>query len=191
MPTEHDNEALADIRRAVEAAENVGDAEFIARLFAEDAVLMVPDFPLQEGRAACAEFIRDLLPGLLSAFARRVSYTSAEVSVLGEVALDRGSFSFTVRPKGRGATERVTGKYLWIYARESGCGWKWARVMMSRDEGDDRSGTDRRLASAAHPKLTWIMGLIFGVAVIGAIGSLVNRGGRDTEDNDPDGGPSR
>jgi ketosteroid isomerase-like protein len=187
MLTPHDNEAFADIRCAVEAAENAGDTEYIAGLFAEEAVLMLPDFPVQEGRTACAEFIRDLLPGLLSAFDRRVSYTSAEVSVLGDVALDRGSFSFTVRPKGGGATERVTGKYFWMYARESGRGWKWARVMMSRDEGE----ADRRPASAAHPKLTWMMGLIVGVAVIGAIGSLVSRGGRDPEDNDPDGGPSR
>ena len=191
MLTPHHNEAFADIRRAVEAAENAGDTEYIAGLFAEEAVLMLPDFPVQEGKTACAEFIRGLLPGLLSAFDRRVSYTSAEVSVLGEVALDRGSFSFTVRPKGGGATERVTGKYLWMYARESGRGWKWARVIMSRDEGEDLSEADRHRASAAPPKLTWIMGLVFGLAVIGAVVSLVNMGSRDAEDNHPGGEPSR
>ncbi len=191
MQTEQDNEALADIRRAVEAAENAGDTEYIAGLFAEGAALMVPDFPVQEGRTACAEFIRGLLPGLLAAFDRRVSYTSAEVTVQGEVALDRGSFSFTVRPKGGGAAERVTGKYLWMYARESSRGWKWARVIMSRDEREDLSDADRHPASAAHRKLTWIIGLAFGLAVIGAVGSLVNMGGRDAEDDHPGGEPSR
>jgi uncharacterized protein (TIGR02246 family) len=191
IATRHDTESLTDIRRAVEAAENVGDAECIARLFAEDAVLMVPDFPVQEGRTACAEFIRGLLPGLLSAFDRRVSYTSAEVSVLGEIALDRGSFSFTVRPKGGGAVERVTGKYLWMYARESSCGWKWSRVIMSRDEREDPSDADRHPASAGHRKLTWVMGFVFGLAAIGAVGSLMNMGGRDAEANHPGGEPSR
>ena len=148
MLTQHDNEAFADIRRAAEAAENAGNAEYIADLFAEEAVLMVPDFPVQEGRTACAEFIRGLLPGLLSAFERRVSYTSAEVSVLGEIAFDRGSFSFTVRPKGGGATERVTGKYLWMYEREAGV-WKWSRVIMTRDEREDPFEADGHRASSA------------------------------------------
>jgi ketosteroid isomerase-like protein len=145
--TRHDTETLTDIRRAAEAAENAGDAEFIAGLFAEDAVLMVPDFPIQDGGAACAEFIRGLLPGLLSAFDRRVAYTSAEVIVLGETALDRGSFTFTVRPKGGGATERVTGKYLWMYTRSATDAWKWSRVIMSRDEREDLTGSERPSAS--------------------------------------------
>jgi ketosteroid isomerase-like protein len=144
---DHDKETLADIRRAVEQAENAGDAEYIAGLFGEEAVLMVPDFPVQEGRTACADFIRGLLPGLLSAFDRRVTYTSAEVSVLAEIAVDRGSFSFIVRPKAGGATECVTGKYLWLYTRNAGDAWKWSRVMMSRDEREDLTESDRHSAS--------------------------------------------
>ena len=47
----------------VEAAENAGDPEYCAGLLADDAVLMVPDFPVQNGRDACVGFLRDLLPG--------------------------------------------------------------------------------------------------------------------------------
>ncbi len=184
MATQFDREILTDIRRAVEAAENAGDVDYIAGLFAGDAVLMVPDFPVQEGRTACADFIRSLLPGLLSAFDRRVTYTSAEVSVLGEMALDRGSFSFTVRPKGSRATECVTGKYLWLYEQEDGT-WKWSRIILSRDEPEEHSTAKRHPPSAAHPRPGWGMGLLAGVAVAALASGLATAGRRRTVgDND-------
>jgi len=148
IETQQDSQTFTEIRRAVEAAENAEDAEYLASLFAEDAVLMVPDFPVQEGKAACADFIRGVLPTVLAAFDRRVAYTSAEVRVLGDVALDRGSFVFTVHPKAGGITDRVTGKYLWLYQREPGGAWKWSRMIMSRDEPQDLSETDRRPGSS-------------------------------------------
>jgi ketosteroid isomerase-like protein len=136
------HQTLVDIRRAIENAENAGDPDFIAGLFTDHSVVMVPDFPVQEGRVACVSFIRDLLPGLLQQFERRITYTSAEVSVSDTTAIDRGGFAFTVRPKSGGDTERVTGKYLWLYERNAGGAWKLARMVVSRDEADVVS--DRR-----------------------------------------------
>ena len=90
---------------------------------------MVPDFPVQEGKAACAAFIRGLLPGLLAAFDRRVTYTSAEVRVLGDLALDRGTFFFTVRPRDGGAMERVTGRTCWWTECDAAGLWKCAQMI--------------------------------------------------------------
>ncbi len=141
-------DALHDIRRRMEAAENAGDAEAIASLFADDAVLMVPTFPVQEGAEACAGFIRDLLPGLLAHFDRRISYTSAEVRIDGDRAFDRGLFAFTATPRAGGATNHETGKYLWLYVRPPDGGWKLSRAIMSLDE-PERDATHAGLDAPA------------------------------------------
>ena len=51
---------LSDIRERLTAAENAGDPESICAAIADDVVLMVPSAPVQEGKAACAAFLRAL-----------------------------------------------------------------------------------------------------------------------------------
>jgi uncharacterized protein (TIGR02246 family) len=121
MDVQADIRALEDIRRRVEAAENAGDAEYFVGLLADDAVFMVPDFPVESGRDACAAFLRENMPGLVEVFDRHITYTGSEVGVLGNIAFDRGEFSFTIRPRSGGHVSRVTGKYFWLYARAAGC----------------------------------------------------------------------
>lgn len=124
---------LEQLRRRLEAAENAGDAEFICTMFADDAVLMVPNEPVQEGREACAAFIRDLLPSLCEQFDRRISYTSAEIRLLDGFAFDRGHFSFSATPRAGGETTEAHGKYLWLYSRSGDGAWQLARVIASLD----------------------------------------------------------
>jgi ketosteroid isomerase-like protein len=136
-----DTREVAAILRRLEVAENAGYADDIGQMLAEDAVIMVPDLPIQEGKAACAGFVREVLAGLLERFTRRITYVSAEVRVVGDFAFDRGSFWLTVSPKSGGDTTRETGKYLFLYSRTSGGSWKIARAIVSLDERDgDESG---------------------------------------------------
>jgi ketosteroid isomerase-like protein len=66
MTTAHgDVGEVTAIRQALEAAENGGDADALAALLTDDAVLMVPDFPAQEGKAACIRFVRGIMSWLL------------------------------------------------------------------------------------------------------------------------------
>jgi cold shock protein len=129
-----DVSAVTAIRHALEAAENSRDADALAALLTDDAVLMVPDFPAQEGRAACLRFVRGIMSRLLTEFVRRVTYVSAEVVVTGDTAFDRGTFSFDVSPKGGGEVTRVTGKYFWLLRRTDRERWRIARLIVSRDE---------------------------------------------------------
>jgi uncharacterized protein (TIGR02246 family) len=127
---------IADILRRVETAENAGDSDEIGKMLAEDAVIMVPNQPVQEGKTACAAFVRDVLTGLLKEFDRRITYVSAEIHVIGDVAFDRGSFSFTVSPKSGGDATQETGKYLFLYLRATDRSWRIARVIVNLDERD-------------------------------------------------------
>ena len=128
---------LSEIRDRMEAAENSGDADYMGTMLADDAVLMVPNFPVQEGTAACTDFTRDVLTYLHKTFDRHISYFSAEVRVIGDYAFDWGTFSFTVTPKDGGDTEHPSGKYFWLYSRIDDGSWKVARIIVSLDEDDE------------------------------------------------------
>ena len=128
---------LSVIRDRMEAAENSGDADYMATMLADDAVLLVPSFPVQEGKAACINFTRDILAYLHETFDRHITYISAETRVIGDYAFDWGTFSFTVTPKEGGETEHPSGKYFWLYSRASDGSWKIARIIVNLDEEDD------------------------------------------------------
>jgi len=131
--TETDVRQIDDILRRIEAAENAGDATAMIDLLAEDAVIMAPDQPVQEGKAACAAFLTDVIASLFEQFDRRIAYVSAEVRVIGEYAFDRGSFAFSVAPRSGGDTSRETGKYLFLYSRAADGSWKIARAIVNLD----------------------------------------------------------
>jgi uncharacterized protein (TIGR02246 family) len=132
--------ALAAVRDALEAAENAFDPDAVAALFADDIVAMVPDVPVQTGKAACAAFMREVMGELSARFVRHITYTSDEVALLGETAFDRGTFAFTTTPRDGGTTRRVTGKYLWLLRRAAGQQWRIARLIVSRDDAPDDEG---------------------------------------------------
>lgn len=128
-----DAEAIHAIRQALQDAENAFDGDAAAFHLSDDAVLMVPDFAVQEGRDACASFLRDTLGWLKEHFDRHVTYESAEVSVLGDIAFDRGTFAFRVVPRTGGEQSLTSGKYLWLLRRTDGH-WKVTRIIVSRDD---------------------------------------------------------
>jgi len=131
-----DVQKIEEILRRIEVAENTGNSSQIADLLAEDAVIMVPNQPVQEGRAACARFVADVMAGLLAQFDRRIVYVSAEIRVLGEYGFDRGSFTFTVAPRSGGEMSRESGKYLFLYSRTADGSWKVARAIVNLDDHD-------------------------------------------------------
>ena len=124
---------LSAIRDRLTTAENAGDPEAICAAMADDVVLMVPSAPVQEGKAACATFLRELLPGLVQEFDRHITYTSAEVHVYGDMAFDRGTFAFSVAPRTGGPSEVNVGKYFWLYERSAET-WKLKRIIVCLDE---------------------------------------------------------
>src|SRR5262245_54437779 len=128
-----DLSAITDIRQRFEAYENSGDTDATAELLTDDAVGIVPDYPVQEGKAAIVGFLREISVWLLAHFNRHIDYASAEVAILGDLAFDRGTFAFDVVRKSGGPTTHVTGKYFWLLRREAG-GWRISRFIVTRDD---------------------------------------------------------
>jgi ketosteroid isomerase-like protein len=136
-----DHGAIDAVRLALQAAENAANADAMAALLSEDAVLMVPDFPVQEGRASCAGFMHNVVAGVHSQLDRHITYVSAEVVVMGDMAFDRGTFSVTVAPRSGGDHTAFTGKYFWLLQRAAPDVWQISRLIVSRD---DKLGAEPR-----------------------------------------------
>jgi uncharacterized protein (TIGR02246 family) len=117
----------AALRAAVEAyfdAANAGDAARWASLYTEDAVMMPPNSPVVEGRAAIESWLA-MLP---------VKITDAEGKVLevegaGNVAYVRGTYSMSLQIPGVPQSVPQQGKLLQIYARQPAGSWLLARDM--------------------------------------------------------------
>jgi ketosteroid isomerase-like protein len=138
-----DANAIADIRERLQAAENAGDPDAAAAFLSDDVVLMVPDHPVQEGKAGCSAFLRDIMGWLSAHVHRHITYVSAEVMVIGDLAFDRGTFSFTVSPRSGGDSSCVTGKYLWLFRRTGAAPWRIARLIVSRDDPGNEESADQ------------------------------------------------
>ena len=131
---------LHSYREQLQAAENAFDPDPIIRLMADDMVLMVPNELVQEGKPACAAFVRRILAEQQEWFDRVISYVSEEVAKRGEVAFDRGSFSFSVVVKHDDRRSEATGKYFWMYTRNRASGdWNLARAILSLDDEPERA----------------------------------------------------
>jgi ketosteroid isomerase-like protein len=145
-----DIDALQELREAIVAAECSGDLTLFAESLDDDAVVMPPDAPAREGKAACLSFVRDVLGSLLSQFERELVCESAEIVVAGGYAFDRGSFFQVLREKGSGLVVRERGHYLWLYVRRP-AGWKLSRVIWNGGEEvqdlafDGEAGEEERI----------------------------------------------
>jgi ketosteroid isomerase-like protein len=128
-----DRDTLTAMREAIVAAECRGDLAFFIATLDDDAVVMPPDAPAREGKAACLSFVRDVLQAMLAQFNRELVCESAEIVVDGGFAFDRGSFFQTLREKDSGLVVRERGHYLWLYVRRTE-GWKLSRVIWNGGE---------------------------------------------------------
>jgi uncharacterized protein (TIGR02246 family) len=139
-----DISVIADIRQRFEASENAGDTDATAELLADDAVFIVPDYPVQEGKAAIVGFLREISGWLLARFDRHINYVSTEVTILGDLAFDRGTFAFDVSRKSGGPVTHVTGKYLWLLRHEDERRWRMSRLIVTRDDEPESKGEEAR-----------------------------------------------
>jgi ketosteroid isomerase-like protein len=124
-----DRAAVNNIRLEFEAGENTDNLDRMTRYLAADVVAMPPNRPITTGSAALTESLR----GFLGAYKVAVKYTTDEIVLSGDWAMERGTAVETMTPKAGGAAETSNAKYLWLYHRNNGK-WELARLMWNSSD---------------------------------------------------------
>lgn len=109
-------DVLAAARSGWVAAYNAGDAEALARYFADDAVLLPAGEPARSGRPAVDAYLEQML----GEGAGTLEIVSHEVRSSGGLAVDRAAYAVA---EGDGAARR-TGKYVMVWQRDAEGAWK-------------------------------------------------------------------
>ncbi len=127
--TESDRKAIDRVRDAHVVALNAGDAPAWAAQFAEDGVQMPPNGPANVGRTA----IETWSGAFLGQFRVSFGLVVDEMRLLGDWALERGTYTIDLELKSGGPPMHDVGKYITIYQKAPGSGWLMARDIWNSD----------------------------------------------------------
>ena len=120
-PTPADDAAVRAVNPAWFKAHGAGDADGVAALYAEDAVLSIPGMPAIRGRAAIKDALVKDIASMREAGLANKAGDAPEFGVTADMAWEWSTFSVTDKS---GATVD-TGKYVTVYAKKDG---KWLIV---------------------------------------------------------------
>jgi uncharacterized protein (TIGR02246 family) len=127
---EQDAAAIDQIRADYVAAFKAADASGIADLYTEDATVMPGNQPTVSGRSGIVkyneEFFSQFTPD-------NIELTVEETRVMGDWALDRGTYDVTATPKTGAETINEHGRYLVLLQRQTDGSWKVARDIDNTD----------------------------------------------------------
>ncbi|HUR91042.1 MAG TPA: nuclear transport factor 2 family protein, partial [Gemmatimonadaceae bacterium] len=99
--------AIADANALWARWVNENKPDSLVTLYTENGVLMGPDAPMATGKDSILVRIRQfVMPG------GTLTITSANLSVSGPIALDRGTYTYTAPAQGGNPPVNARGKYL-------------------------------------------------------------------------------
>jgi uncharacterized protein (TIGR02246 family) len=123
-----DKASIRSADSAFMAAANAGDAEGMAKVYADDGALLAPNLPPQKGRDA----IKAFWGGFLDAYTVRFEVASDTIEGRGDLAYNQGHYRFTAVPKAKGVPGVADeGKFLEILKKQPDGSWKYVLDMYS------------------------------------------------------------
>jgi len=116
-----DPKPINDLRDRYLMAFNAGDAAGVAALYTDDGITLPEFHPPVQGKAAIQQYLQDMF----SQATERLTLTSPDVKINGNVAYETGSYSGTILPKAAGAKPMTdNGKYLVVLLKQMDGSWK-------------------------------------------------------------------
>lgn len=127
--TAADVQAVNQVREREIAAFSAGQPDTLASLFTSDAVIMPPNEPVLNGSAA----LRTWAQAIADQATVRGQYTSSDVVVVGDWAIDRYTGLLTITPKGGGAANEERVKGIHIFRRQPDGSWRIVQDVWNTD----------------------------------------------------------
>jgi uncharacterized protein (TIGR02246 family) len=125
---------------------NTRQLDELLELYTPDALVLRSNLPLLRGAAAVREFFFSALESGLG----EVALEPIRVEVVGDVAHEVGRYSALV-PGTAGKRREERGKYLWVFAKQSGGEWKLVSECWSSDLTLSNSESDVPQAAIPSP----------------------------------------
>jgi uncharacterized protein (TIGR02246 family) len=128
---------------------NTRQLDELIELYAPDALVIRSNMPLLRGAAAVREFFFSALESGLG----EVAVEPIRVEVLGELAHEVGRYSALV-PGTTGKRREERGKYLWVFAKQSGGEWRLISECWCSDLTINNAEADTPKAAPSTPSKT-------------------------------------
>jgi uncharacterized protein (TIGR02246 family) len=112
------------------AAVNTADAARCVAVWAADGVLMPPHHPSVQGHEALVQYFRSLF----SRSTLKFTFTSSDIHLAGDTALERVTYTATIRPGDDAQPIEDVGKGLHVYRRQPNGSWKLTCDMWNSDQ---------------------------------------------------------
>lgn len=126
----------AAVRQEIEAANArqvdailKGDVQAAAANYADDAIFMNPGAPAAQGKAALVAVFDGMLQ---STTISDVRMRTNDVVVSGDLAVEYGSYAWTLTPKG-GKAMPDSGKYMTVWRKQADGSWRIIRDINNSD----------------------------------------------------------
>jgi ketosteroid isomerase-like protein len=107
-------QALKDFYSAIEKAQSARDVEGALATMAEDVVLLAPDAPAFVGKTA----VRGYYQNAFAAFAVEGSHKPEWTEIRGDVVIQWGHYSGSVKPIAGGNAIPLKSKFLFVFRRQ-------------------------------------------------------------------------
>jgi uncharacterized protein (TIGR02246 family) len=125
--TTADLAAIARTRSGFQEAMNAGDVAKIGALYTADAIDMPANEPTAKGNAAIVAATEARFKVMKPA---SVSVTAVDTHIMGDMAVEHGTYHMALTPAAGGNTTMVDGRYIVVLHRQADGSWK---VSLSMD----------------------------------------------------------
>ena len=125
--TDADRNGIRAVVANFDKAVLAGDWPAVVSVYAEDGILLPPNMPAVQGRAAIQSFF--------GAFPKLTAFKQSviEVEGQGDLAYPRGTYEMTTMPPGAKAPLKDTGKVIAVWRKQPDGSWRVLRVMWNSD----------------------------------------------------------
>ena len=125
-----DDPGIAKVRTAYQTAAAAQDGAAIAKLYAPDGVEMAPNAPAVKGRAAIEAFHKAFGQQFM---VHGMTITGTETHVMGDRAIDIGTYKQQLMPMKGGGVADDTGKYVVVFKKDASGAWLIAHAIYNSD----------------------------------------------------------
>jgi len=120
-----DRSLILELEERYIAATDASDVMEFDELFAENALLMMPERPIVQGREAIVAHYREFFRSIKA----RIAAVVAEVEVFETIVYARGAFNYSMAPKMGGEAIVMKGKFINLYKKDEMDEWRiWRSI---------------------------------------------------------------